>query len=148
MPKENITSFNFRLNLDNEQHLRVYKVFHNLNVDIHKSKNQFIVDALDFYIRSFEEEDLVKNATMTRAKKQGWVCRDDFETFKAEMKIEIRNEMIQLLGSLIAGKQINVAQTVNEGVGISQSKGVEHGDGEEIVGMTDPDAISLISSWG
>jgi len=57
MPKENITSFNFRLNLDNEQHLRVYKIFHNLNVDIHKSKNQFIVDALDFYIRSFEEED-------------------------------------------------------------------------------------------
>lgn len=85
---------------------------------------------------------------MTRAKKQGWVSRDDFETFKAEMKIEIRNEMIQLLGSLIAGKQINVAQSVTEGATVSQSKGFEHDAGEEIVGMTDPDAISLISSWG
>ena len=148
MPKENITSFNFRLNLDNEQHLRVYKIFHNLNVDIHKSKNQFIVDALDFYIRSFEEEDLVKNATMTRAKKQGWVTRDDFENFKAEMKIEIRNEMIQLLGSLIAGKQINAAQAVTEDALAIQSRDIEHDTGEEVVGMTDPDAISLISSWG
>ncbi len=101
MPKENIISFNFRLNLDNEQHLRVYKIFHNLNVDIHKSKNQFIVDALDFYIRSFEEEDLVKNATMTRAKKQGWVSRDDFDTFKAEMKIEITLPGLKLVRMII-----------------------------------------------
>ncbi len=148
MARENLVFNSLRLNMNNPQHVKINEILCSIDKDVCKSKNQFIVDALDFYIRSFEEEDLVKNATMTRAKKQGWVSRDDFETFKAEMKIEIRNEMIQLLGSLIAGKQINVAQTVNEGVAISQSKGVEHGDGEEIVGMTDPDAISLISSWG
>lgn len=60
MPKENIAGFSLRLNLDNEQHMRIYKVLHDLNVDIHKSKNQFMVEALDFYLRSFEEDDLVR----------------------------------------------------------------------------------------
>ncbi|MHB8129035.1 MAG: hypothetical protein ACYDEX_08570 [Mobilitalea sp.] len=148
MPKENVAGFSLRLNLDNEQHMRIYKVLHDLNVDIHKSKNQFMVEALDFYIRSFEEEKLVKNATIAQAKKQGWISRDDFENFKAEIKIEIRNEMIQLLGSMIVGKQFNVAQTVTEVSTATQSKKAERADEDEIVGMTDPEAISLISSWG
>ena len=148
MPKENVAGFSLRLNLDNEQHMRIYKVLHDLNVDIHKSKNQFMVEALDFYIRSFEEEELVKNATIVQAKKQGCISRDEFENFKAEIKIEIRNEMIQLLGSMIVGKQINVAQTVTEVSTATQSEKAERADEDEIVGMTDPEAISLISSWG
>lgn len=76
------------------------------------------------------------------------MTRDDFENFKAEMKIEIRNEMIQLLGSLIAGKKVNAAQTVTEGALAIQSRDIERDAGAEVVGMTDPDAISLISSWG
>jgi hypothetical protein len=148
MPKENVAGFSLRLNLDNEQHMRIYKVLHDLNVDIHKSKNQFMVEALDFYIRSFEEDDLVKNAMMTNANKQGWVSKNDFDDFRTEMKVEIRNELIQLLGAMIAGKQINVAQTVSEVSTVTQSKEIERAGEDEIVGMTDPEAISLISSWG
>lgn len=148
MPKENIASFNLRLNLGNEQHLRIYKVLHDLNVDIHKSKNQFIVEALDFYIRSFEDDDLVKNAAMTRAKKQGWVSRNDFENFKTEMKVEVRNELIHLLGSMITGKQINVSEGVTQATSSNEMKPIDREVEDDIVGMTDADAISLISSWG
>lgn len=85
---------------------------------------------------------------ITTANKQGWVSRNDFDDLRTEMKVEIRNELIQLLGAMIAGKQINVAQTVTESSRTTQSKEIERAGEDEIVGMTDPEAISLISSWG
>ncbi|HWT74418.1 MAG TPA: hypothetical protein VN258_06830 [Mobilitalea sp.] len=148
MSKENISCFNFRLNLDNEQHMRVYKIFHNLNVDIHKSKNQFVVDALEFYIRSFEEDDLVKDAMTAKAKKQGWLSRDDFEDLKIEIKLEIRDELIHLLGQMVAGKQTADTHTELEVCSTNNRKLIDRNTNDEVVGMTDPDAISLISSWG
>ena len=148
MPEDNIASYNLRLNLDNEQHMRIYKVLSDLNLAIHKSKNKFIVEALDFYIRSFDEEDLVKKVAQARAKKQGWVSRNDFESLKAEMKIEVRNEIIQLLGSMILGNQINVLQPTIEDTKADQSRMIEYDSEDEFVGMTNQEAISLISSWG
>ena len=50
MAKPNICYHNVRINLDNEQHCRVHRVLSKLNKKIHKSVNQFIVDAVDFYI--------------------------------------------------------------------------------------------------
>jgi hypothetical protein len=148
MPKENIAGFSLRLNLDNEQHIRIYKVLHELNVDIHKSKNQFMVEALDFYIRSFEEDDLLKNAMIAKANKQGWVSKSDFEEFKTEMKVEVRNELIQLLGGMIAGKNINDVHAISSVSAVSQHVGSDFGVAEEVSGMTNQDAINLISSWG
>lgn len=148
MSKENISCFNFRLNLDNEQHMRVYKIFHNLNVDIHKSKNQFIVDALEFYIRSFEEDDLVKDAMKAKVNKQGWLSRDDFDDLKIEIKLEIRDELIHLLGQMVAGKQIADSHTELEFRTTNNRRSIDRSTDDEVVGMTDPDAISLISSWG
>jgi hypothetical protein len=128
--------------------MRVYKIFHNLNVDIHKSKNQFIVDALEFYIRSFEDDDLVKDAMTAKAKKQGWLSRDDFEDLKIEIKLEIRDELIHLLGQMVAGKQIADSHTELEFRTTNNRRSIDRSTDDEVVGMTDPDAISLISSWG
>lgn len=70
MAKSNICYHNVRLNLDNEQHCRIHKVLAELNTEIHKSVNQFIVDAVDYYIRSLNDESLVKGAGEQK-KKQG-----------------------------------------------------------------------------
>ena len=48
MGKSNICYHNVRLNLDNEQHCRVHRILAELNTEIHKSVNQFIVDAVEF----------------------------------------------------------------------------------------------------
>ena len=53
MAKTNICYHRLRLNIDNEQHQRVEKVLADLNTEIHKSVNKFIVDSIDFYIRSW-----------------------------------------------------------------------------------------------
>ena len=64
MAKPNICYHNVRINLDNEQHCRVHRVLSKLNKKIHKSVNQFIVDAVDFYIGSMNDENLVEDAVV------------------------------------------------------------------------------------
>lgn len=60
MAKSNIVNRSYRLNLDDEQQRRVNKVLAGLNKDIHKSVNQFITDAIDFYANSFGDESLLR----------------------------------------------------------------------------------------
>jgi|GEM_PF-6202384 len=47
MALENVKCYTLRLNLDNEQHRRVYEFMENLNPDIYKSKNQCLIDRID-----------------------------------------------------------------------------------------------------
>ena len=52
MKNMNIVYHNVRMNLNNEQHRRVHKVLTELNMNVHKSVNQFLIDAADAYISS------------------------------------------------------------------------------------------------
>ena len=56
MVGRNIVKHSLRLNLQEEEQRRIQEVLENLNKEIHRSENLFIIRALDFYIRSFEEE--------------------------------------------------------------------------------------------
>lgn len=58
MVKNNIAYHSIRMNLDNEQHHRVHKVIADLNTDVHKSVNQFFIDAADSYINRLEKGEL------------------------------------------------------------------------------------------
>lgn len=55
MARSNVANHSLRLNLDNEQHRRVEKVLAGLNLDVHKSINQFLVEAADAYISRFQD---------------------------------------------------------------------------------------------
>ena len=56
--KDNIVYHNMRMNLDNEQHRRIHMVLTDLNTNVHKSVNQFLIDATDAYIRKLEGNEL------------------------------------------------------------------------------------------
>ena len=98
MAKPNICYHNVRINLDNEQHCRVHRVLSKLNKKVHKSVNQFIVDAVDFYINSMNDENLVEDA-VAQKKDAGYITRDDLDGIRAELKNEVKDEMIMLLGA-------------------------------------------------
>ena len=53
MVGRNIVKHSLRLNLQEEEQRRIQEVLENLNKEIHRSENLFIIRALDFYIRSF-----------------------------------------------------------------------------------------------
>lgn len=65
MGKGNIVYHNLRMNLDNEQHRRVHSVLAELNTDVHKSVNQFLIDAADSYISRIAGNELTKEPEQT-----------------------------------------------------------------------------------
>ena len=46
-----------RLNMSNPQHVKINDVIQNLDPKIFKSKNQFIIDAIQFYIDNYGKEE-------------------------------------------------------------------------------------------
>lgn len=101
MAKQSIIKHCLRLNMQNEQHQRIQKVLEGLNKDIHKSENQFIIKAVDFYIRSFEDDDIMEK--LYRKKKPEYVTVEALENIRRELESSMKDEMIRLLGTVITG---------------------------------------------
>lgn len=47
-----------RLNYDNPEHVRIMDMLDDLNTEVHKSKNQFILTAITYYMDSIKSGDL------------------------------------------------------------------------------------------
>ncbi|MCI8483725.1 MAG: hypothetical protein HFH41_05240 [Lachnospiraceae bacterium] len=143
MAKSNICYHNVRLNIDNEQHCRVHKILTELNKEIHKSVNQFIVDAVDFYIRSLNDESFVRETE--RQKDTGYITRDDLDGIREELKNEVRSDIIMLLGAALGAGNMRVSEenisrnSINAVVGESDA-GVKEKD--------DPTMMELVDNWG
>lgn len=108
MKKENVVCGTFRLNLDNPVHAKINNVILNLDPEIYKSRNQFLIDAASFYIENYGRENLeaAKKSTDEYLKKA------DLENVKKEMVQEAVKEanhtVIRLLGGIISGMHQSV----------------------------------------
>lgn len=136
--KGNIVYHSLRMNLDNEQHRRVHQVLAKLNTEIHKSVNQFLIDAADFYIQSFQEEGLFKESK----KETKYISRQDLEIVRRELREEMKNEIIILLGTALT-KGTGIVQ----GIGDEQVSGTYENVREEKA-ENDPVIESLADGWG
>ena len=101
MAEKNIVRFSLRLNLTNQQHAQIYKVLSSLDKDVHKSGNQFILNAVDFYIHSFENDAIMDK--LCQNKNPGYVTADDLADIRRELEGSMKDELIRLLGSVIMG---------------------------------------------
>lgn len=126
------------MNLDNEQHRRVHQVLAKLNTEIHKSVNQFLIDAADFYIQSFQEEGLFKESK----KETKYISRQDLEIVRRELREEMKNEIIILFGTALT-KGTGIVQ----GIGDGQVSGTYENVREEKA-ENDPVIESLADGWG
>lgn len=146
MAKSNIVNRSYRLNLDDEQQRRVNKVLAGLNKDIHKSVNQFITDAIDFYANSFGDESLLRETEERKKKEEEYILRSDLDGIREELKNEVKNEIIILLGAALGGGAARMAEgsmgrTVTETV----AKETAARNTEE---DTDPTMMELVENWG
>ena len=138
--KENIVYHNMRMNLDNEQHRRVHRILSDLNTNVHKSVNQFLIDAADAYIRKLEGSELT-NEEKPKSENCRYITREDLDKMRREIKEELQREMIIILGSALAGGRIVQMPT------IKTEKNLPQNDAEEGIGA-DATTIGLASSWG
>ncbi len=130
-----------RLNMHNPDHVLINDVIQNLDPKIFKSKNQFILDAIQFYIDNYGSETFIaKKKDNERAE---YIRSEDIEDIKAEVieaaTNEARKEVIRLLGGVISG--MNVGQPV-----IMQAANSEAQEPTEDV-MDDADVAGLAMGW-
>lgn len=145
MGKELIVNHSLRLNLANEQHRRVEKVLSDLNTDVHKSLNQFTIDALDYYIQYLEGNVPLCNDISSK-EVQEYVTGDDLEKavkgLKDEIVVQIRKEVFGMLASaFLSGRALQEAAVENV---VKMPEKKEQEQEEE----TDETMMGLASSWG
>ena len=84
-----------RLNMSNPQHVKINDVIQNLDPKIFKSKNQFIIDAIQFYIDNYGKETFViKKKEKERAE---YIRSEDIEDIKEEV-IEVATNEATVIG--------------------------------------------------
>ncbi|MCM1497913.1 MAG: hypothetical protein NC124_05550 [Clostridium sp.] len=133
MENRNFARHSIRLNLQNEQHSRIHGILISLDKSIHKSANQFIINAIEFYINSFEDDEIFdKGKSMQRPE---YITTEHMAEIRREMESGLKDEIIRLLGSALISAPIVRAQ---EG-------------GREITGIIDeknPVVSELAGRWG
>ena len=129
-----------RLNMNNPQHVKINNVLQNLDPNIFKSKNQFIIDACQFYIDHYGEEKFMEKK---ERKRESFISVEDIDEIKTELievaMNEARKEVIKLLGGVISG--MNVGQSV-----VRPSTYIKDEEPTEDV-MDDADVAGLAMSW-
>ena len=82
MARRHIMESTFRLNLLNPQHAKINEVIKGLNPKIYKSKNQFLIEACEFYIDHYGEDDI---PSKEEKRYEQFVTRDEIEKIKKEI---------------------------------------------------------------
>lgn len=136
MGKGNVVYHNIRMNLNNEQHRRVHSVLSELNTKVHKSVNQFLIDAADSYINRLAGNELIREEE--QPEECLYVTREELEQIRRELKDELQREMIIILGSALTG---GMSQAIQE-------KDVLVQENAEIETEADETTLGLASTWG
>lgn len=108
---------NFRLSRRNPDHIRINEILSDLNKSVYRSKNQFIADALEYYINALEGDTLTNSEKIKKENLNTYITRKDLELIKESIKHEVvkevQKEMISILGNF-AGNLAKNVQPNNE----------------------------------
>lgn len=103
MKNQSVVRHIIRLNMQNEQHQRVEKVLASLNKKIYKSANQFVINAIDYYIKSLKnEEELIEQ---NQIKTVRYLTEEDLQDIKRQLENEMKEQIFRLLGIFMLGNR-------------------------------------------
>ena len=102
-----------RLSIRNPNHIRMHQILVDLDKSVYKSQNQFIVDAVEFYINALEEDVITNSGKQKR--QESFVTKEELqevkESMRAEMITEVNKQILSVIGTftgnLIKGTNIN-----------------------------------------
>lgn len=140
--KDNGIYHHLRLSMNNPEHMKIHNVLMDLNKDIYKSKNQFIVEALIFYIAELEENPLTRSRQRKENEKEKLITKGEMDDIAVTMK----NDLIQyvnkeVLATIISvlGNNLSISR-----MAVSNSDNAQNNIHKEPV---DERLIELASSW-
>ena len=102
-----------RLSRRNPNHIRMHQILVDLDKSVYKSQNQFIVDAVEFYINALEEDVITNSGKQKR--QENFATKEELqevkESIRAEMITEVNKQILSVIGTftgnLIKGTNIN-----------------------------------------
>ena len=110
MSLSTIRKMTLRLNMEEPKQAEIYQILTSLDKYIYKSQNQFLVDALQFYIEHSGKDMLTQQE---QAEEKQYVTSEELEQIKKELREELleeaRKELLKLLGQYAAGTQNPIA---------------------------------------
>ena len=151
MSLSTIRKMTLRLNMEEPKQAEIYQILTSLDKYIYKSQNQFLVDALQFYIEHSGKDMLTQQE---QAEQQRYITAEELEQIKKELRGELleetRNELLKLLGQYAAGAQNPMTGQIKALTGQTDEMELENDTEEEssVVGnlacrwMGDLDGIS------
>ena len=139
MSQENLVFNSLRMNMNNPQHAKINEVLCQVDKDVCKSKNQFILDAIEYYVDHFGQESFVKSKDETVS----YISRNDIDLIKAELMdaamTEARREVIRILGTAVMGRNVPLPAT--------EPITKESGSTENVRQKDDDTVAGLASEW-
>ena len=102
-----------RLSRRKPNHIRMHQILVDLDKSVYKSQNQFIVDAVEFYINALEEDVITNSGKQKR--QESFATKEELqevkESMRAEMITEVNKQILSVIGTftgnLIKGANIN-----------------------------------------
>lgn len=142
--EDNLVRLPVRLNIKIPQHAKINAVLVRLDKEICKSKAQFIIDALEYYIDHFGEDRFTAHDGDSDLK---YVTRKDFDELERKVsriaESVAKDEVIKQFGSLLTEMAGN-SRSVPEGIKTQPETAETEDTGEA---AEDTVMSELVSSW-
>ena len=131
-------AFTVRFSLKKGQHVRMLQKFEDRKLNDGKSKNQVVMDALEMYYNSLENDsDTEENKLITEQL---------LELRLMKFRQEFREEMLrELFNIFVSGRMAGQSVMVSSSNGEAHVEDVKEDGAADISGM--PDVMNKIMSW-
>lgn len=140
--KDNGIYHHLRLSMNNPEHMKIHNILMDLNKDIYKSKNQFIIEALLFYIAELEEHPLTSSRQQKENEKDKLITKGEIDDIATAMK----NELVQYINKEVL---ITIIKALGNNLGSSRAvvTGNDYCTNDNHEEQVDERLIELASSW-
>lgn len=131
-------AFTVRFSYKKEQHVRMLQKFEDKKLNDGKTKNQVVMDALEMYYNSLENDSDTKEDKV--------ITEQFLEQRLMKLRQEFREEMLrELLNIFVSGRMAGQSFMVFSPNGESQMEDVKEDGAADISEM--PDVMDKIMSW-
>lgn len=133
-----LRAFTVRFSYKKEQHVRMLQKFEDKKLNDGKTKNQVVMDALEMYYNSLENDSDTKEDKV--------ITEQFLEQHLMKFRQEFWEEMLlKLLNIFVSGRMVGQPIMVSSSNGESQMEDVKEDGAADISGM--PDVMDKIMSW-
>ena len=135
-------AFTVRFSFKKEQHVRMLQKFEDRKLNDGKTKNQVVMDALEMYYNSLENDSDTKEDKVITEQ----FLEQRLMKFRQEFRQEFREEMLrELLNIFVSDRMAGQPIMVSSLNGESQMEDVKEDGAADISGMSD--VMDKIMSW-